>query len=190
MRLTGIKAAVFASIVALAGTAPSSAQNYWPNSGYGGNYSSWYGANYYTYFPYTHNYYPYYSYYSYPSTSYAYTPPVYVAPQTVVTAPALTAYQSSYPPSTPEPAPSSSNTAVIRVLTAPDAQLTFNGVQLGTTGSVRTFETPALEPGQNYKYDVKIRYSDNGVPVERDRVVRVTPGTTTTADFTPAALRQ
>jgi uncharacterized protein (TIGR03000 family) len=102
----------------------------------------------------------------------------------------LTTYQSLYPSYTPEPAPSSSNTAVVRILTAPDAQITFNGAQMGTTGSVRTFETPALEPGQNYKYEVKIRYSDNGVPVERDRVIRVTPGATTTADFTPAALRQ
>jgi hypothetical protein len=73
MRLTGIKATVFAAIVALAAAAPSSAQNYWPNSGYWGN-RSWYGANYYTYFPYTHSYYPYFNYYSYSPSTYSYYP--------------------------------------------------------------------------------------------------------------------
>jgi uncharacterized protein (TIGR03000 family) len=207
MRLTGIEAAAFAAIVALAGAAPSSAQNYWPNSGYGGNYSSWYGAKYYTYFPYTHNYYPYYSYYSsfppaynynpygdttYPQSTYAY-PPSVVAPGTVVTTPpSLTTYQSSYPSYTSEraQAPVSSDTAVVRILTAPDAQLTFNGVSMTQTGAVRTYETPGLLPGANYRYDVKIRYTDSGVPVERERSIKVTAGQTTTADLTPAALRQ
>jgi uncharacterized protein (TIGR03000 family) len=213
MRLLGIKAALCASIVALAAAAPAQAQRgyYWPSSGYWGSYYSYwpsYGGAYYTYFPYTHSYYPYYSYYTYNPTTYAYTPPSYiapqtpatapslttyqppsyVAPQTPATAPALTTYQSSYPSYAPEPTPT--NTAVVRVLTAPDAQLTFNGVQVATTGPVRSFETPALQPGQNYRYDLKVRYSDNGVPVERDRVVIVTAGATTTVDLTPGALRQ
>jgi uncharacterized protein (TIGR03000 family) len=202
MRLAGIKAMVCASLVALAAAAPASAWWHggwgygygWPYYGYWGGYygySPWYWGDYYAYSPYSYNYYPYYSYYpysyGYPAT-YAYTP-TYVAPQTVVAAPTTSTYQSFYSPATSLTTLSSPNSAFVRVLTAPNAQIWFDGVAMNQTGAVRTFETPELQPGQKYRYDVKVRYVDNGVPVERERSISVSPGQTATADLTPAALR-
>jgi uncharacterized protein (TIGR03000 family) len=205
MRLTGIKATICAAIVALAAASPASAWwhgwyggYYWPYSGYWGSYygySPWYWGDYYSYYPYSYSYgyYPYaYSYYPYSYSSPAYYgyAPTYVTPQTVVAAPTTSTYQSFYPSSTSLSTLSSPNSAVVRVLTAPDAQIWFDGVAMTQTGAVRTFETPDLQPGEKYRYDVKVRYVDNGVPVERERRISVSAGHTATADLTPAALRQ
>jgi uncharacterized protein (TIGR03000 family) len=200
MRLLGIKAAILAGVVALTTASPASAwwrggwYGYgWPYYGYWSGYygySPWYWGDSYAYYPYSYYYPGYYSYYpTYTYPTYAYTP-TYVAPQTVVAAPTSSTYQSFYPATTSLTTLSSPNSAVVRVLTAPDAQLWFNGTATAQTGSVRTFETPDLQPAQNYKYDVKVRYTDNDVPVERERTINVTAGNMATADLTPAALRR
>src|SRR5262245_39367127 len=97
MRLTGIKGAICASLVALAAVA-SSASAAWPfygggawRAGYGPyyrwsgyyGYSPWYASSYYpsyyTYYPSYYSYYPYYYSY-YPS----YYTPTYAVPQAAV----------------------------------------------------------------------------------------------------------
>jgi uncharacterized protein (TIGR03000 family) len=195
MRRTGIRAMVCAAVLALAAASNASANwpygwggwygGYWPTYGYGywGNAYSYYPTGYFSYYP---SYYSYYYPSYYPSYSYPvyYSTPTYVSPQAVVSTPSLSTYRSFYPPDT---APAR-NEADVRVVTAPDAQLWFNGVLTNQTGSVRTFSTPELQPGAAYSYDVKIRWMENGSPMERTRKVAVSPGETVELDLTPAAL--
>ena len=200
MRLTAIKAVVLAGVLALAGASP--AQAWWWRGGWGGWNAYWpYGWSYYGYYPGYYygsypSYYPYYSYayspyYTYSTlypTGYAYAP-TYAAPQTLVAAPATTTYQSFYPPDTALSTLPSANEAIVRVQTAPDAQLWFDGVAMDQKGPIRSFSTPGLKPGDNYKYDVKVRWMDNGTPIERHRTVTVRAGNTVNVDLTPDALR-
>jgi uncharacterized protein (TIGR03000 family) len=205
MRLTGLKAAVLASVVALAAAAPASAwwrgyyAGYWPYGYFPSYYiySPWYSS--YTSYPlaYGYGYYPaYYGSYPslasyYPSTyypTYSVYAPAYTVPGTgVTTAPATTTLQSMYPPDLSAPA-AAANEAVVRVQTAPDAQLWFDGVLTAQSGPVRTFGTPPLTPGKNFAYDVKIRWLQDGQPVDRERVVTVTAGQTVDVNLTPANL--
>ncbi len=216
MRLTGIKAAVCAAVVALVAATPASAwwrgyygwgwggwngwgtwNAYWPYYGYGyaypytGTYAGYYPAyGGYAYSAYPTYPSPYYTYSTlYPSPVYSGYTASYVVPQTtLVAAPAGTTTQSFYPP-TAESATPNPNEAVVRVTTAPDAQLWFDGVATTQKGPVRTFGTPELTPGHNYKYDVRVRWMDNGTPVERNRTVQVGAGRTVNVDLTPDALR-
>ena len=48
------------------------------------------------------------------------------------------------------------------------------------------FVTPPLQPGQEYTYTLKARWTENGQPVERTRQIMVRPGQTATVDFSQA----
>jgi uncharacterized protein (TIGR03000 family) len=201
MRLTGIKAAICASVVALA-TATSASAGWWPGyygsgSGYGGyspyyyNAGNYYGYSpywnsYYSYYPYFSTYYPYYSSYSYPAY-YTYSP-TYTVPTTVATVPTTSSYQSFYP-SERAVSPPAGDEAVVVVRTDPSARLWFDGVLTSQTGTIRTFGTPELKPGKTFKYDVKVRWMENGVPVDRSRTISVGAGEKVVVDLTPANLR-
>ncbi|HZY86783.1 MAG TPA: TIGR03000 domain-containing protein [Gemmataceae bacterium] len=76
------------------------------------------------------------------------------------------------------------NAAVIDVRVPADAQVWFDGDATQQRGGDRLFTSPALEPGKNYHYDVKVRWTQNGKPVERTRRVDVRAGQHTTVDFT------
>jgi uncharacterized protein (TIGR03000 family) len=202
MRLTGIKCAICASLVALTAAASSASAawpryyyfswgGYWPYnvwSSYYGN-SPWYASSYYPYYSGFANYYP--SYSSYNPYYYSYSPsyytPAYTAPAAVVAAPSSLTNQSFYPPSNAVATPPS-NQATVVVRTAPDATLWFNGIETTQTGVVRTFGTPELRPGQAYSYDVRIRWMEDGRVLERTRKVAVTPGEKVEVDLTPASL--
>ncbi len=202
MRLTGVKAVVLAGLIALATATPAKAwwwggrwggwggwasyNLYWPYYGYYGYspvYSSYYG--YYPYYNYT---YPYYTYSTLYPASYA-TVPAYTAPDTVAALPVTGTYQSFYPPATAAVATPNPNEAVVNVYAAPDAQLWFDGVAMSQKGPLRTFATPDLRPGENYHYNVRVRWMDNGSPVERTRTVNVAAGQTVNVDLTPSALK-
>jgi uncharacterized protein (TIGR03000 family) len=199
MRLTGVKAVVCASVLALAAASNASAGwpgyyygagwygGYWPAYSYWGNAYSYYPSywgSYYSYYPsYTSYYYPY--AYTYP-TYYSYAP-TYLTPQTVVAAPTTRDYRSFYPPETSASSPAG-NEADVRVVTAPGAQLWFNGVLTTQAGDQRSFNTPDLQPGKTYSYEVKVRWMENGRPIERTRTVAVAAGQTVDLDLTPANL--
>jgi uncharacterized protein (TIGR03000 family) len=217
MRLTCIKSATCASLVALVAAA-SSASAAWPYygwagwrsgyapyytwSGYSGSLPRYWGyyPSYYGYNPYYYSYYPYYnSYYptSYPSY-YTYTPsyavpqavvptPAYTTPQATVSTPTSSTYQSLYPPSSAVRTPPS-NEATVVVRTAPDARIWFNGVETTQAGANRTFGTPELQPGTSYSYDVTVRWMENGKEMQRTRKVAVSPGEKVEVDLTPANL--
>ena len=51
-----------------------------------------------------------------------------------------------------------------------------------TPGSVRTFKSPPLAPGQ-YNYDVRASWDENGRNVTQTQQVRVSPGAAVEVDF-------
>jgi uncharacterized protein (TIGR03000 family) len=83
-----------------------------------------------------------------------------------------------------EPARAVANVASVRVL-LPDAQaqVWFDGNRTKSTGTERLYYTPALTPG-TYEYRVKCSFMQDGREVSQERTVSVTPGQTTTVDFT------
>jgi uncharacterized protein (TIGR03000 family) len=103
-------------------------------------------------------------------------------------------YRSFYPkvtdlaPPDKAPAADAPNTggAVVKVdVRVPaDAELWFEGQKTNQTGAERTFQSPPLEPGQKYVYDVRARWKENGKEVEQTRKVRVRAGERVTVDFT------
>jgi uncharacterized protein (TIGR03000 family) len=64
-----------------------------------------------------------------------------------------------------------------------DAKLFIDDMPMKTTSGVRTFNTPALEPGQAYYYIVRIEYVRDGKPMNETRRVIVRAGLTARADF-------
>jgi uncharacterized protein (TIGR03000 family) len=172
--------------------------------GFYGYTNPWYG-NYYSYYPYSSNYtYPYssyytysypYSYYSYPYT-YSYYPyygSTYYAPTVYSTTPltnsityasntnpsgAYSTTQSFYPPNS-----QGNIAAMVEVQVPADAQLWFDGENTSQTGTDRMFRSPPLEPGQNYSYEVKAHWTDNGKDIERTRTVRVHAGERVMVNF-------
>jgi uncharacterized protein (TIGR03000 family) len=68
------------------------------------------------------------------------------------------------------------NAALIAVQVPADAELWFNGTKMSGSTQVRQFQTPALEPGREYSYDVLARWTESGRAVERTRKVTVHAG--------------
>ncbi len=78
--------------------------------------------------------------------------------------------------------------ALVDVVLPADAALEFQGVLTALTGSARRFQSPPLDPGQAYTYDVRATWRDNGRDVVRTRQVEVRAGDRLEIDFsrTPA----
>jgi uncharacterized protein (TIGR03000 family) len=68
--------------------------------------------------------------------------------------------------------------AVELVLKVPAAaDVWFNGTKTAAQKkAVRHYTTPGLEPGQDYYYDIMVRWTENGRPVEQTRRVLVRAG--------------
>ena len=78
-------------------------------------------------------------------------------------------------------APAQSQKARLRVLLpATDVKLEIMGLPLPEKKGVeiRLFESPPLEPGKTFIYDIKATWMENGKPVTRERSVRVMAGKT------------
>jgi uncharacterized protein (TIGR03000 family) len=80
--------------------------------------------------------------------------------------------------------PNEEGTCKVTVLVPADAELDFNGTQMSQTGTERVFVTPPLEPGSNYRYTIRARWTEDGKPVEQTRKVGVKPGGEVRVDFT------
>jgi uncharacterized protein (TIGR03000 family) len=52
-----------------------------------------------------------------------------------------------------------------------NAQVWIDDQRTNQTGPMREFVTPALNPGQEYNYDIRARWMENGQEVVRDRKV-------------------
>ncbi len=66
------------------------------------------------------------------------------------------------------------NEARVRVVVPEDAKVWFNDRMTQQSGTVRTFESPALTPGRDFSYDVKAQWRDkDGKDVTQTRHVYV-----------------
>jgi uncharacterized protein (TIGR03000 family) len=72
--------------------------------------------------------------------------------------------------------PMDENAALIAVRVPPEAEIWFDGKKTSQAGPVRRFETPPLEPGNDYSYEVRARWNENGREVDRTRKVMVHAG--------------
>ena len=91
-----------------------------------------------------------------------------------------------YPPP-PQPPPVPENGVLIGVRVPPEAELWFEGQKTSQTGPFREFASPSLTPGEEFVYEVRARWNENGQQVERTRKVRVHAGDRMLVNFLPAA---
>jgi uncharacterized protein (TIGR03000 family) len=157
-------------------------------------YSNYGWTHYYNYYPRYGEYrngYPYYSFNAgYPASStYGYsgsdalirTPEEEAAGNT----------RSYYPPagarSSRAPRPPDS-TAMLTLRVPENAEVWFDETKTTSTGAVREYQTPALQPGHHYAYDVRARWLENGREVKQTQKVSVAAGDRRTVTFpVPAA---
>lgn len=66
----------------------------------------------------------------------------------------------------------------------PAAEVFVDGHRTAQTGLDRTFESPPLEPGKQYRYELTARWVEGGQPREMKRAVVGTPGEVVRVDFT------
>jgi len=147
-------------------------------------YRNYYGGYNYSYPRYNYSYLP--QYYGY---NYGYSAPGYVDQNYVAPAASYSEFSSSYyqpPAANTVPV----NKAVIQVtLPNPEGSLWVEGYKMETGGTVRTFETPPLDPG-NYTYHIIASWPENGRLVTQERDVAMTPGQKYVVDFTQPAQTQ
>ncbi len=75
------------------------------------------------------------------------------------------------------------NTAFVNVVVPPNAQVTFEGQPTTQTGMFRRYQSPPLDPGKEFTYDIQARWNQNGKEVTQDRHVRVRAGQQAMVDF-------
>jgi uncharacterized protein (TIGR03000 family) len=91
----------------------------------------------------------------------------------------------------PAPAPlPSDSVARVDVHVPGDANLWFEGVRMTQGGTTRRFVSPPLVSGQDYTYEVRASWTENGQEVARDRTVRVRAGERVDVDLRGAAPRE
>jgi uncharacterized protein (TIGR03000 family) len=73
--------------------------------------------------------------------------------------------------------------AHITVRLPADARLTVHGVECPLTSETRTFDTPALAPGQNFYYLLKAEVLRDGRPIAQTRRVDFRSGEQVTVSF-------
>jgi uncharacterized protein (TIGR03000 family) len=77
----------------------------------------------------------------------------------------------------------SSTKAMLVVELPAGAKLFVDDIPMKSTEGMRTFNTPALEPGQAYYYMVRIEMMRDGEPVSKTRRIVVRAGQVARADF-------
>lgn len=75
--------------------------------------------------------------------------------------------------------------AVLAVNVPPAAEVWVDGNATRQTGAQRLFSSPPLPPGQNYVYVVRVRWLENGQPVEHMKTVNVQGGERVQMQFPP-----
>jgi uncharacterized protein (TIGR03000 family) len=174
--------------------------------GSGAYRGSWYGR-----YPYYRGYrpglygygsYPWYGYGSYPwygYSNYSVYPylnyPAYWDYPSGISAPAADELNAS--PDVPVYAPASTpvdgtdaakdDTARVTVRVPADAQVWFQNQPMAEQGSVRTYQSPRLVPGQTYSYDIRAEWPEGGQVVNKSRHVNVQAGANVSVDFTARA---
>jgi uncharacterized protein (TIGR03000 family) len=185
-RLISAMVLFVAALAVLAWSAtPASAQRWgWRGQGYGDGYGGWgsYRSGY--------NYGPSYGYYGRPyyggGYSSYYNPGGYASGSCCCDGSDGYAYggqPSGYTSFYSGTTGDNMNAVRINVHVPPDARVFFDGEQTSEQGGFRQFVSPALEPNENYTYEIKASWMENGQPVERTRKFRVRPGQRLDVDF-------
>ena len=65
-----------------------------------------------------------------------------------------------------------------------NAEVWFDDDKTTQTGPVRIYETPALRPGRDFEYKIKIRWKQGADTIERDHPVTIRAGDEITLHFT------
>jgi len=87
------------------------------------------------------------------------------------------------------PAPTDGR-ARIEVRVPANALVYVEGDRTAQTGPTREFESPKLDPGKDYQYEVRARWTENGRSMEQVRSATVRANQVTVVDFTrPAPAR-
>ena len=74
-------------------------------------------------------------------------------------------------------------TARVQVRVPDGAQIRFDGRKTSQTGTERLFTSPRLDAGQNYAYDVRAVWTQDGKTVDQTRKVAVRAGESVVVDF-------
>jgi uncharacterized protein (TIGR03000 family) len=85
-------------------------------------------------------------------------------------------------PPLPDTAPLA-EAATLDVQVPADAEVWVQGRKTTLTGRGRRFQSPPLQPGFTYKYEVQARWTENGAELTQVRTVRVRPGQTEVVAF-------
>jgi uncharacterized protein (TIGR03000 family) len=101
------------------------------------------------------------------------------------TAPTTSSYSAYYPAPAPVSASAQldDDSAHLAVRVPPDAALWFDGFGTLQTGGERLFVSPPLAPGQDYTYEIRARWTEDGRPVDRVRTVHVRANTRAEVDM-------
>jgi uncharacterized protein (TIGR03000 family) len=89
-------------------------------------------------------------------------------------------YYGSYPDQGPAPTEAP---AQLTVSVPADAQVWVEGTKTNSSGPVRYFQSPPLDPNSHYRYEVRARWMENGHEVTQTQQVPVTAGASVRADF-------
>jgi uncharacterized protein (TIGR03000 family) len=66
--------------------------------------------------------------------------------------------------------------ALVRLRVPANAQVWFDGTATTQTGSLRPFIASSLEPGKDYSYEIRVRWTESGKPVEQTRKITFRSG--------------
>jgi uncharacterized protein (TIGR03000 family) len=77
--------------------------------------------------------------------------------------------------------------ARITVRLPADARLSFDDYQTTLTGPERTFDTPPLDVGRRYNYELRARWKEGGRDMERTQTIHFGRGDNVAVDFTRPA---
>lgn len=97
-----------------------------------------------------------------------YYPPVYYPP-------AEPTYESGYYGVRPEFVVPE-NAALIDMRVPANAEVWFSGEKTKSTGEFRSFVTPSLEKDRKFAYELRVRWMENGKPVEKVEKLPVRAG--------------
>ena len=75
-------------------------------------------------------------------------------------------------------------TALLKVQVPLDAEIWLEGQQMRSTGRLRHYRSPPLNPAKGYAYEVRARWTFDGKPVEDVRHVAIRAGGISLVDFT------
>jgi uncharacterized protein (TIGR03000 family) len=75
-------------------------------------------------------------------------------------------------------------TALLKLQVPPDAEIWLEGRKMRSTGLMRHYRTPPLDPTKEYAYEIRARWRFNDKPVDDVRHVSIRAGATIQVDFT------